>query len=110
MNRLWNEVGVDVLTFVFIILGCMCFVFFSSRRRHTRCALVTGFRRVLFRSGFNIAMARWLQETVQGMLNPELADTSIPVVEAEFSKSGDPRYFWTEIGSASCRVRVCQYV
>src|SRR3546814_2806361 len=24
--------------------------FFSSRRRHTRCALVTGFRRVLFRS------------------------------------------------------------
>src|SRR3546814_3891530 len=24
--------------------------FFSSRRRHTRCALVTGFRRVLLRS------------------------------------------------------------
>ena len=44
----------------------------------------------------NIAMARWLQENVQGMLNPELADTSIPVIDAEFSKSGDPRYFWTE--------------
>src|SRR3546814_7412231 len=29
----------------------MYFFFFSSRRRHTRCALVTGFRRVLFRSG-----------------------------------------------------------
>src|SRR3546814_6021316 len=28
----------------------MYFLFFSSRRRHTRCALVTGFRRVLFRS------------------------------------------------------------
>src|SRR3546814_5461448 len=28
----------------------MCFFFFSSRRRHTRCALVTEFRRVLFRS------------------------------------------------------------
>src|SRR3546814_9234786 len=27
----------------------LCF-FFSSRRRHTRCALVTGVRRVLFRS------------------------------------------------------------
>src|SRR3546814_7259751 len=26
------------------------FFFFSSRRRHTRCALVTEFRRVLFRS------------------------------------------------------------
>src|SRR3546814_2798830 len=30
-------------------LCSFCF-FFSSRRRHTRCALVTGFRRVLFRS------------------------------------------------------------
>lgn len=44
----------------------------------------------------NIAMARWLQATVQGMLNAELKDTSIPVVDAQFSKSGDPRYFWTE--------------
>jgi hypothetical protein len=44
----------------------------------------------------NIAMARWLQSTVQGMLNKDLADTTLPVVEAEFSKSGDPRDFWTE--------------
>lgn len=44
----------------------------------------------------NIAMARWLQSTVQGMLNPELKDLAIPVIDAEFSKSGDPRYFWTE--------------
>ena len=44
----------------------------------------------------NIAMARWLQSTVQGMLNPETADTSIPVTEAQFTKSGDLRYFWTE--------------
>jgi hypothetical protein len=44
----------------------------------------------------NIAMARWLQSTVQGMLNPETADTAIPVREAVFSKSGDPRYFWSE--------------
>ena len=44
----------------------------------------------------NIAMARWLQSTVQGMLNAELADTAIPVIEAGFSKSGDVRDFWTE--------------
>ncbi len=44
----------------------------------------------------NIEMARWLQSTVQGMLNPETADASIPVIDAEFTKSGDPRYFWTE--------------
>jgi hypothetical protein len=48
----------------------------------------------------NIAMARWLQTTVQGMLNPETADTSIPVVDAAFSKEGDPSYFWTERVSA----------
>ena len=44
----------------------------------------------------NIAMARWLQSTVQGMLNPGLADTAIPCADAQFSKTGDPRYFWTE--------------
>jgi len=44
----------------------------------------------------NIAMARWLQSTVQGMLNAETADMSIPVTDAEFTRSGDPRYFWTE--------------
>src|SRR6476620_1770008 len=44
----------------------------------------------------NIAMARWLQSTVQGMLNAELSDTTIPCADAQFSKAGDPRYFWTE--------------
>ncbi len=44
----------------------------------------------------NIAMARWLQSTVQGMLNAETADQAIPVIDAEFSKSGDARDFWTE--------------
>ena len=44
----------------------------------------------------NIAMARWLQSTVQGMLNAETADQSIPVIDAEFTKSGDARDFWTE--------------
>ncbi len=44
----------------------------------------------------NIAMTRWLQSTVQGMLNPELKDTSIPVTDASFSKAGDYRDFWSE--------------
>jgi len=44
----------------------------------------------------NIALARWLQSTVQGMLNAETADAGIAVVDAEFAKSGDPRHFWTE--------------
>ena len=44
----------------------------------------------------NLAMARWLQSTVQGMLNAELADLSIPAVHAAFSKEGDARDWWTE--------------
>lgn len=44
----------------------------------------------------NIAMTRWLQKTVQGMLNAELADVSIPVTDAAFDKAGDARDFWTE--------------
>jgi len=44
----------------------------------------------------NIALARWLQTTVQGMLNAETADTAIPVREAQFNKDGNPDIFWTE--------------
>ena len=44
----------------------------------------------------NIAMARWLQTTVQGMLNSELGDTSIPVTDARFRQTGDARDAWTE--------------
>ena len=44
----------------------------------------------------NIALARWLQTTVQGMLNAETADTAIPVREAQFVKEGNPDIFWTE--------------
>jgi hypothetical protein len=44
----------------------------------------------------NIAMARWLQATVQGMLNAELGDLDIPAVDARFAHEGDARDFWTE--------------
>ena len=36
-------------------------------------------------------MTRWLQETVQGMLNEETADTAISVTEAKLSKYIDYR-------------------
>ena len=44
----------------------------------------------------NIHMTRWLQSTVLGAINTELADLTIPVSEAQFSKSGDVRDYWTE--------------
>jgi hypothetical protein len=30
------------------------------------------------------------------MIDAETKDLTIPVVDAEFSRTGDPRYFWTE--------------
>ena len=44
----------------------------------------------------NIAMTRWLQNTIQGVLNAATADTTIAVIDADFQKSGDANYSWTE--------------
>jgi hypothetical protein len=44
----------------------------------------------------NIALARWLQEEIESLLFPEFADRELPVLDAQFSKSGDGRSFWTE--------------
>jgi len=44
----------------------------------------------------NIALARWLQEEIESLLFPQFADQSLPVMEADFEKSGDGRSFWTE--------------
>lgn len=44
----------------------------------------------------NIALTRWLQDTIQGVLNEDLRDTGIPVIDADFEFSGDLRSFWTE--------------
>src|SRR3546814_12737447 len=38
----------------------------------------------------NIAMTRWLQSKVQGMLNAEPADTKVPVTQAESSRTVTP--------------------
>jgi hypothetical protein len=54
----------------------------------------------------NIALARWLQRTVQGMLVEPLKDVAIPVAEATFSRVGDPRTFWTETIAAGDDTRI----
>ncbi len=48
----------------------------------------------------NVKLTRWLQKTVQGMLNAELKDEAIPVVDAAFARSGDAMESWTETVSA----------
>ena len=44
----------------------------------------------------NILLVRWLQEEIESFLFPEFADQNVPVINAEFTKSGDGRSFWTE--------------
>ena len=39
----------------------------------------------------NVAVARWLQKTIEKLLYPAFADASLPVFAAEFARSGDPR-------------------
>lgn len=44
----------------------------------------------------NPAMTRWLQQTIQGMLTPDLKNENIAIIAASFEKSGDPLKRYTE--------------
>ena len=58
----------------------------------------------------NIAVARWLQKTIETMLHPPFADTKLPVVTAEFARGGDPRSTaWETVVSANDRIRLTWY-
>ena len=44
----------------------------------------------------NVALARWLQEEIESIINPPFSDTSIRIVEAEFEREGEVRSYYTE--------------
>src|SRR3546814_20240960 len=126
------------------LIHIILFFFFSSRRRHTSCALVTGVRRVLFRSeeGGDDVKSSWplrvgLHTCYNGdysgqpLREEELisksrlsSDRSLQLesVKAESLVIADQHAAvntfpglvhtarHTQIGRASCRERVCQYV
>src|SRR3546814_10009304 len=79
------------------------FFFFSSRRRHTRCALVTGVQTCalpIYRSDEEeLAIAAREREVQRMLFDAGLAGICMP-----------REYGGQEIGRASCRERVCQYV
>ncbi|PYM12849.1 MAG: hypothetical protein DMD81_22885 [Candidatus Rokuibacteriota bacterium] len=55
----------------------------------------------------NPAVARWLQRTIETYLFPAFADEKLPVISAEFARSGDPRSSAAEtIVSTSDRIRM----
>src|SRR3546814_10585335 len=94
------------IVFVYILMLCYCLsfflFFFSSRRRHTRCALVTGVQ--------TCALPIWPPahpasfRTCSGSARSP-RDRSPTGSHAPAADTGA-----AQIGRASCRERVCQYV
>jgi hypothetical protein len=44
----------------------------------------------------NVAVARWLQATIETLLHAPFADRQVPVIDAGFERDGDPRAAVTE--------------
>src|SRR3546814_1537477 len=95
--------------FCYSYLCFFFFFFFSSRRRHTRCALVTGVQTCA------------LPISLVAAVPAEIVVASVPVVFAvrlvvlfvvadKVLQRETVMRGQEEIGRASCRERVCQYV
>src|SRR3546814_7077654 len=76
--------------------------FFSSRRRHTRCALVTGVQTCALPI---LGLTPNTMGTVIRINLPALTEERRRELSKHVSHEGE-----SEIGRASCRERVCQYV
>jgi hypothetical protein len=60
--------------------------------------------------GDNIAVARWLQTTIETLLFPAFADTNLPVVRAAFQRAGGPWSTATEtVVAANARITLSWY-
>src|SRR3546814_7841573 len=91
---------------LFACLRCLfMFFFFSSRRRHTRCALVTGVQTCA------LPIFRLLPQSFRGgnVMNTSIKGLTLQAGKLE-SSADRTATAHGEIGRASCRERVCQYV
>src|SRR3546814_7708070 len=95
--------------FLMFIFGFV-FFFFSSRRRHTRCALVTGVQTCALPICIKAPMAGKAFLSVRDGDKERLLPVAREIIARGFNlvaTSGTASY---QIGRASCRERVCQYV
>src|SRR3546814_1803830 len=98
--------------------------FFSSRRRHTRCALVTGVQTCALpifvdvygefyiqslRNRGVTAITKQPDATMMIEWEP-IASNTVQYVTVSYEVDGSEQSVRVEIGRASCRERVCQYV
>src|SRR3546814_4543817 len=102
-----SSVDLCMLMYVCILVALFVF-FFSSRRRHTRCALVTGVQTCalpIFSQLMSLAerIAR-SEGAFRGVRQRLIRPRLMSPIGSTFVKARE------EIGRASCRERVCQYV
>src|SRR3546814_3193452 len=104
------------MLFHFLCLVCsvMFSVFFSSRRRHTRCALVTGVQTCALPISSTGPLPKGAPAACEEFRKQPDALERAAELDAKYGTQPDlaamPMYCVTEIGRASCRERVCQYV
>src|SRR3546814_7528244 len=87
--------------------------FFSSRRRHTSCALVTGVQTCALPIWIGLAAVgiyRTAWRTVELIGRGAIQPFTQVAVQTLARVKDDPAELRREIGRASCRERVCQYV
>src|SRR3546814_5006884 len=92
--------------------------FFSSRRRHTRCALVTGVQTcalpILTMATAWSKQHDFVASTIVGVSADDQLDPILDAIDLELTddvmKALNQVGKDIQIGRASCRERVCQYV
>src|SRR3546814_4272976 len=99
-----------------MFVSVLLFVF-SSRRRHTRCALVTGVQTCALPICNNNDMAATtilrqadLSITKAADPSPVVPGTTVTFTLTVTNNGPSSQDGFQEIGRASCRERVCQYV
>src|SRR3546814_7472362 len=105
---------------IFTVLGCvLClfvfivsfFFFLSSRRRHTRCALVTGVQTcALPISGIQKTARHPIAWRSSSNWRETLTLATKPVILRKSVRCSGSSPRTGQIGRESCRERVCQYV
>src|SRR3546814_6389480 len=93
---------------------CIVF-FFSSRRRHTRCALVTGVQTCALPISATGTPGRGERRRAGSLRALAAVEAARPLLAGPLARRSDPALArvqepQAEIGRASGRERVCQYV
>src|SRR3546814_1819660 len=105
-----------MLRYVLLILVLLFFFFFSSRRRHTRCALVTGVQTCALPILVHRDSSRRLSvglphyDRLASRASRALVLHQVTFRELLEATMALSLASIEQIGRASCRERVCQYV